>query len=125
LTVCRSLPNIPDKQTISKPIGTFSAHRFRKRCCSQIVDTTRTGSGNSPACEAHEQTSPPKRNRKGSICFSRYLYRAHNSVEWFFNKIEQFRPVATRYDKLAANYLAFIKRAPIHIWLHVNESTSQ
>jgi transposase len=38
---------------------------------------------------------------------SRHLYRARNLVERFFNKIKQCRRVATRYDKLAANYLAF------------------
>ena len=52
---------------------------------------------------------PPKRNRKDPICFSPYLYRARNLIERFFNKIKQCRRVATRYDKLAANYLAFIQ----------------
>jgi transposase len=52
---------------------------------------------------------PPKRNRKEALCFSPYLYRARNLVERFFNKIKQCRRVATRYDKLAANYLAFIQ----------------
>jgi transposase len=33
------------------------------------------------------------------------------------NKIKQCRRIATRYDKLAANYLAFIKLASIRIWL--------
>ena len=49
---------------------------------------------------------PPKRNRKEPICFSPHLYRARNLVERFFNKIKQCRRIATRYDKLAANYLA-------------------
>jgi hypothetical protein len=57
------------------------------------------------------------------ICFSPYLYRARNLVERFFNKIKQCRRVATRYDKLAANYLAFIQLASIRLWLRVNEST--
>ncbi len=65
---------------------------------------------------------PPKRNRKEAICFSPYLYRARNLVERFFNKIKQCRRIATRYDKLAANYLAFIKLASIRIWLHAYES---
>ena len=65
---------------------------------------------------------PPKRNRKDPICFSAQLYRARNLVERFFNKIKQCRRVATRYDKLAANYLAFIKLASIRIWLRANES---
>jgi transposase len=66
---------------------------------------------------------PPKRNRKDPICFSPYLYRARNLIERFFNKIKQCRRVATRYDKLAANYLAFVKLASIRIWLRANEST--
>ena len=44
-------------------------------------------------------------------------------VERFFNNIKQCRRVATRYDKLAANYLAFIQLASIRLWLRVNEST--
>ena len=63
---------------------------------------------------------PPKRNRKDAICFSPYLYRARNLVERFFNKIKQCRRIATRYDKLAANYLAFIKLASIRIWLRAS-----
>jgi len=39
-----------------------------------------------------------------------------------FNQIMQCRHVATRYDKLAANYLAFVKLASIRIWLRANES---
>jgi transposase len=68
---------------------------------------------------------PPKRNRKDPIRFSPYLYRARNLIERFFNKIRQCRRVATRYDKLAANHLAFVKLALIRIWLRANESTPQ
>ena len=67
---------------------------------------------------------PPKRNRKEPICFSPYLYRARNLVERFFNKIKQCRRVATRYDKLAANYLAFVKLPSIQLWLRVYEFTT-
>jgi hypothetical protein len=44
-------------------------------------------------------------------------------VERFFNKIKQCRRIATRCDKLAANYLAFVRLASIRLWLRVNEST--
>ena len=54
---------------------------------------------------------PPRCNRKEPFCFSPHLYRAHNLVERFFNKIKQCRRIATRYDKLAANYLAFVQLA--------------
>jgi transposase len=43
------------------------------------------------------------------MCFSPCLYRARNLVERFFNKIKQCRRVATRYDRFAANYFAFIQ----------------
>lgn len=66
---------------------------------------------------------PPKRNRKDPICFSSYLYRARNLIGRFFNKIKQCRRVATRYDKLAANYLALVKLASIRVWRRANEST--
>jgi transposase len=72
----------------------------------------------------HAWTSIPRRsNRNEPICFSRHLYRARNLVERFFNKIKQCRRVATRYDKLAANYLAFVQLASIRLWLRANEST--
>ena len=67
---------------------------------------------------------PPRSNRTEPICFSPYLYRARNLVERFFNKIKHCRRVATRYDKLAANYLAFVQLASIRLWLRVNESAS-
>jgi transposase len=51
------------------------------------------------------------------------IVRVRNLIERFFNKIKQCRRVATRYDKLAANYLAFVKLASIRIWLRANEST--
>lgn len=37
--------------------------------------------------------------------------------ERFFNRIKQCRRIATRYDKLAANYFAFVQFASIRIWL--------
>ncbi len=67
---------------------------------------------------------PPKSNRKEALSFSPHLYRARNLVERFFNKIKHCRRVATRYDKLAANYLAFIQLASIRLWLRINESTT-
>jgi transposase len=39
--------------------------------------------------------------------------RVLNGIERFFNKIKQCRRVATRYDRLAANYLAFCLHTPM------------
>lgn len=65
---------------------------------------------------------PPKANCKDPICFSPCLYKARNLVERFFNKTNQFRRIATRYDKPAD---AALKLVSIRIWLRGNESTSQ
>jgi transposase len=54
---------------------------------------------------------PPRCNRTGF--FSPYLHGARNLVERFFNKIEHYRRVATPYDRLAANYPAFIQLASV------------
>jgi len=51
---------------------------------------------------------PPKANRKYPRHCDFALYRERNLVERFFNKIKQFRAIATRYDKLARNFLAGI-----------------
>jgi transposase len=66
----------------------------------------------------------PRSHRKEALSFSPHLYRARNLIERFFNKIKHCRRVATRYDKLAANYLAFIQLASIRLWLGINESTT-
>ena len=66
---------------------------------------------------------PVKSNRKRRFCFSRSLYRDRNRIERFFCHMKQFRRVATRYEKLAANYLAMLKLAAIRLWLRAYEST--
>lgn len=55
-------------------------------------------------------------NRKQRFGFSSWLYRQRNLVERFFNRIKQFRGIATRYDKHAANYLTAIKLIRIRLW---------
>jgi transposase len=58
---------------------------------------------------------------KRPICVSPYLYRARNLIERFSTRSN--KRVATRYDQLAVNYMAFIKLASIRIWLRAHEST--
>ena len=60
---------------------------------------------------------PPEKQSLRSYLFLPYLYRARNQVERFFNRIKQCRRVATRYDRLAGNYLAFVQLASIRLWL--------
>jgi transposase len=49
--------------------------------------------------------------------FDRQTYRQRNQIERLVGKLKQFRRVATRYDKLAAHYLAFVQVASLMVWL--------
>jgi putative transposase len=60
---------------------------------------------------------PPKRNRTFKRAYDVELYKERNIIERFFNKLKQFRRVATRYDKLLNNFMGFVKLAAIAIWL--------
>lgn len=60
---------------------------------------------------------PPRKNRKEPIEFDRHLYKERNVVERYFAQIKQYRRVATRYDKRAANFLGFVWVASIAIML--------
>lgn len=51
---------------------------------------------------------PPKANRKWNKCFSPYLYRDRNAIERMFCRLKDFRRIATRYDRLATNFLTAI-----------------
>jgi transposase len=67
---------------------------------------------------------PPKSNRRWKPCFSKRLYRERNLIERFFSKLKHFRRVATRYDKLATNFLAMVQLASMRLWLGAYESTA-
>lgn len=59
--------------------------------------------------------SKPQRKRKHRL--SRKLYRQRYVVEVFFHNLKRFRAVATRYEKTARNYLAFVQLACATLWL--------
>jgi transposase len=60
---------------------------------------------------------PPRVIRTDAFSFSAWVYRQRNLVERFFNRIKQFRGLATRYDRRPDNYLAAIKLAAIRFWI--------
>lgn len=66
---------------------------------------------------------PNRSNRNKKYRWKKAIYRERNYVERFFNKLKQFRRIATRYDKLGANFFALIKIAAVRIWLRSIEST--
>ncbi len=60
---------------------------------------------------------PPKSNNSEPWEVDWWQYKERSNVERFFQKIKQYRRVATRYDKLACRFLAFVHLACILIWI--------
>ncbi|MEQ8815248.1 MAG: transposase, partial [Thalassobaculum sp.] len=52
------------------------------------------------------------------------IYRQRNLVERFFNRLKHFRAIATRYHKLARNFLAAIALASARLWIRQYEPTT-
>jgi len=59
----------------------------------------------------------PNRCRKEPRPIDRHLYQERNIVERFWSKVKQYRRVATRYEKKAVNFLAFIQVASVMVML--------
>jgi transposase len=59
---------------------------------------------------------PRKSNEKHRGRFDKEAYKQRNIVERMFNRLKQFRRVATRYEKRAENYKAMLTLASIIIW---------
>ena len=64
-----------------------------------------------------EAVIPPRRHRKVQRSYDIIAYKNRWGIEGLFAKLKQWRRIATRYDKLAANFLGFIKLASIMLWL--------
>jgi transposase len=60
---------------------------------------------------------PTQKGRKEQREIDRHLYRERNVCERFWSKAKQYRRVATRYEKKAPNFLAFVKVAAIMVML--------
>ena len=51
---------------------------------------------------------PSKVTRRWKSCFSPVLYLGGNAVERMFYRLKDYRRIATRYDKLADNFLSAV-----------------
>ncbi|MFF7183618.1 IS5 family transposase [Streptomyces sp. NPDC008121] len=82
-----------------------------------------------------EHTIPERRDqranrrRKGrtggrSCGFDKQLYKRRNVVERCFNRLKQWRGIATRYDKTRESYRAAVTIASLFLWLNLFEDTA-
>jgi transposase len=60
---------------------------------------------------------PPRSNRKELRSYDAHLYKDRNLIERFFARIKHFRRIATRYEKLARSYMAFLHLVSTFVWL--------
>jgi transposase len=70
--------------------------------------------------ELHERGTTPiipnRSNRKQPFSFNKRLYKLRWRIESAFSKLKDFRRIASRYDKLARNYLASVWLAAALVW---------
>jgi transposase len=60
---------------------------------------------------------PAKRGRRNPALHDRDKYRQRSRVEQLFNKLKNWRRIATRYDKTRESYLGFVSIASAMLWL--------
>ena len=60
---------------------------------------------------------PVRSNRNQQREYDHHWYKDRNLVERFFNKIKQFRRIATRYEKLDRNFMSMLNLVSTIIWL--------
>jgi transposase len=61
-------------------------------------------------------TIPHRKNEQHKGAFNKQIYRQRNIVERLINRLKQFRRIATRYEKRAANFSAMITLASIFLF---------
>ena len=87
-------------------------HRYR--ATGQVAPKRRT-QYRAPLLQPVIPNNPP---RKRKHPFDKTAYRTRNVIERTFCRLKDWRRVATRYDKLAHNYLASVALAALVIyWL--------
>ncbi len=60
---------------------------------------------------------PSRKNRLAPRALDTQRYRARHLIENLFARLKQFRRLATRYDKLANHFAAFVILASICVWM--------
>ena len=60
----------------------------------------------------------PKNSRKHPRAYNRHPYKARHLIENFFDRLKQYRAIATRYDKPALNFRGAIHLAASVVWLN-------
>ena len=61
--------------------------------------------------------APAKVNRRNPAMHDRAKYKWRNLIQHLFNKLKNWRRIATRYDKTKESYLGFVVLASVKLWI--------
>jgi transposase len=64
-----------------------------------------------------EPTIPPKANRVIQRKCDWWLYKERHNVECFFQRLKNYRRIATRYEKYSFTFAGFVCLASMCIWM--------
>ena len=64
-----------------------------------------------------EAVIPARSNRKDLRKYDEDKYKERNVIERLFGRLKHYRSLATRYEKLAVNYISMVYFAAMFIWL--------
>ena len=64
-----------------------------------------------------EPVIPSRKDQPRQPDFDKAAYRERNKVERLIGRLKQYRRIATRYEKRAANYLAMVTLGMTMLWL--------
>jgi transposase len=60
---------------------------------------------------------PPRNNRVAPRDCDWFVYKERHLIECFFGKIKHYRRVFSRFEKLAGNYMGFIRYISALNWM--------
>ena len=119
--------------TLGNPTGLFLTsgqahdlkgfdHLSHKLCASYLL-ADRAYDAKSRVMEKLKQKNvepviPPKQNRKIQRYYDKNIYKKRHLVENLFQKLKQYRAIATRYDKLSQTFMGGLLLASSILWLN-------
>ena len=103
----------------------YMTHRVRMCCCLNLrkgsvrlfADDASTRILDVLEANGVEAVIPPKSNRTEKRDYDREKYKWRHLIENLFQKLKQFRGIATQYDKIAESYMGGIYFVASLIWL--------
>jgi transposase len=98
-----SAGNIND-MTMAPELIERAAGRFERLIADRGYDTNAIRAA--VAAQGAEVVIPATTSRRAPIPYDRQAYKARNLVERLWCRLKDWRRLATRYDKLARNFLA-------------------